>query len=60
MSRDKQGAFATSRTQSPRFTGISSRPARTATEDDPLLHDALLFQFVVVGEAVKTSLTAAA
>jgi uncharacterized protein with HEPN domain len=25
----------------------------TATREDPLLHDALLFQFVVIGEAVK-------
>jgi len=25
----------------------------TAAEEDPLLHDALLFQFVVIGEAVK-------
>lgn len=25
----------------------------TAAKEDPLLHDALLFQFVVIGEAVK-------
>ena len=25
----------------------------TAAQEDPLLHDALLFQFIVIGEAVK-------
>lgn len=25
----------------------------TAAKEDPLLHDALLFQFVVIGEAIK-------
>lgn len=28
----------------------------TAAKEDPLLHDALLFQFVVIGEAVSTLL----
>jgi uncharacterized protein with HEPN domain len=26
----------------------------TAAKEDPLLHDALLFQFVVIGETVRT------
>ena len=29
------------------------RVERSADKEDPLLHDALLFQFVVIGEAVK-------
>lgn len=31
----------------------SARAREDGSTDDPLLHDALLFQFVVVGEAVK-------
>jgi uncharacterized protein with HEPN domain len=32
---------------------LSNAGETTAAREDPLLHDALLFQFVVIGEAVK-------
>jgi uncharacterized protein with HEPN domain len=32
---------------------LANADATAASKEDPLLHDALLFQFVVVGEAVK-------
>ena len=32
---------------------LASANETAASKEDPLLHDALLFQFVVVGEAVK-------
>lgn len=35
------------------IAAIRSHLARSATQDTSLLHDALLFQFVVIGEAVK-------
>jgi uncharacterized protein with HEPN domain len=35
------------------IVAIRGHIERTRDLDDPLLHDALLFQFVVIGEAVK-------
>jgi len=32
---------------------LTNADETTASKEDPLLHDALLFQFVVIGEAVK-------
>lgn len=32
---------------------LANAPDTAAAREDPLLHDALLFQFVVMGEAVK-------
>ncbi len=32
---------------------LARTPGQPGVEDDTLLHDALLFQFVVIGEAVK-------
>jgi uncharacterized protein with HEPN domain len=32
---------------------LTNAGATAASREDPLLHDALLFQFVVIGEAVK-------
>lgn len=34
-------------------THLASAGKTSAAKEDPLLHDALLFQFVVIGEAVK-------
>jgi uncharacterized protein with HEPN domain len=54
MSRDEQerlcdikDAIATIRRH------LTNAGASAAAKEDPLLHDALLFQFVVIGEAVK-------
>ena len=35
------------------ITTIRGHLAKATGDDNPLLHDALLFQFVVIGEAVK-------
>ena len=35
------------------IASIKDHLERAGNADDPLLHDALLFQFVVIGEAVK-------
>lgn len=32
---------------------LANADATAASKEDPLLHDALLFQFIVIGEAVK-------
>lgn len=45
--QDVKDAIATIRKH---LAGVEQDPA---TKDDALLHDALLFQFVVIGEAVK-------
>jgi uncharacterized protein with HEPN domain len=45
--RDIQEAIATIRRH------LEQAGETTAAKEDPLLHDALLFQFVVIGEAVK-------
>lgn len=45
--RDIQGAIATIRSH---LAGVGDS---AAAKENPLLHDALLFQFVVIGEAVK-------
>jgi uncharacterized protein with HEPN domain len=54
MSRDEQGRLRDIRDA---ITAIHRHLERagetTAAKEDPLLHDALLFQFVVIGEAVK-------
>lgn len=45
--RDLQDAIAAIRQH------LDRAAETTAAKEDPLLHDALLFQFVVIGEAVK-------
>lgn len=45
--RDIQDAIAAIRRH------LAQAGKTTAAKEDPLLHDALLFQFVVIGEAVK-------
>jgi uncharacterized protein with HEPN domain len=45
--RDIQGAIVAIREH------LEQAGATAAAREDPLLHDALLFQFVVIGEAVK-------
>lgn len=45
--RDIKGAIATIRRH------LEQAGETAAAKEDPLLHDALLFQFVVIGEAVK-------
>jgi uncharacterized protein with HEPN domain len=45
--RDIKDAIAAIRTH------LTNAHKTTVAEEDPLLHDALLFQFVVIGEAVK-------
>ncbi len=45
--RDIKDAIATIRRH------LTNADATAASYEDPLLHDALLFQFVVIGEAVK-------
>lgn len=45
--RDIQDAIAAIRRH------LEQTAETTAAKEDPLLHDALLFQFVVIGEAVK-------
>lgn len=45
--RDIQDAIAAIREH------LAKAGETTAAKEDPLLHDALLFQFVVIGEAVK-------
>lgn len=45
--RDIQDAIAAIRKH------LEQADETTAAKEDPLLHDALLFQFVVIGEAVK-------
>lgn len=45
--RDIKDAIATIRQH------LANAGVSTASKEDPLLHDALLFQFVVIGEAVK-------
>jgi uncharacterized protein with HEPN domain len=45
--RDAQDAIAAIRSH------VAKTEEGAASREDPLLHDALLFQFVVIGEAVK-------
>lgn len=53
MSRDEHQRLADLQGAVEAILGHSARAREEGTTDDPMLHDALLFQFVVVGEAVK-------
>jgi uncharacterized protein with HEPN domain len=53
MSRDEQQRLADLQDAVDAILSHSMRARAQGTVDDQLLHDALLYQFVVVGEAVK-------
>jgi uncharacterized protein with HEPN domain len=53
MSRDERQRLADLRDAVDAILSHSTRARTEGTVDDQLLHDALLYQFVVVGEAVK-------
>lgn len=54
MSRDEQERLRDIKDAISSIHEYSKRVSKTEPKmDDPLLHDALLFQFVVIGEAVK-------
>lgn len=53
MSRDERQRLADLQGAVEAILAHSKRARDQGSTDDPMLHDALLFQFVVVGEAVK-------
>ena len=53
MSRDERQRLADLQGAVEAILAHSARAREEGATDDPMLHDALLFQFVVVGEAVK-------
>jgi len=54
MSRDEQDRLRDIQDAIAAIHGHLEQAGKTtAAKEDPLLHDALLFQFVVIGEAVK-------
>ena len=53
MSRDERQRLADLQGAVEAILAHSARARDGGSTDDPMLHDALLFQFVVVGEAVK-------
>lgn len=54
MSRDEQDRLRDIQDAIAAIRGhLEETDKTTAAREDPLLHDALLFQFVVIGEAVK-------
>jgi uncharacterized protein with HEPN domain len=53
MSRDEQERLRDIKEAIAAIRGHLRQAETAAAREDPLLHDALLFQFVVIGEAVK-------
>jgi uncharacterized protein with HEPN domain len=53
LSRDERQRLADLQGAVEAILAHSARAREKGSTDDPMLHDALLFQFVVIGEAVK-------